>query len=311
MATFDPANLPRPTKDVAQLKADLDAFGYCLVAEALDAERLARLRERLEEQAEAERQQGIHVLNDAHVDAVNEWITMLINKGEAFRDMPTNPRTLELVRHLLGPEVLLSVFEAHIVRKGGGDMALHCDQWWLPRPVAPDASYRRASDISRQTVPTGPLVQAAGPIWPPVVVNVMHMITDFTEENGATRIAPGSHLTGHQPSPAIPHPVETIAAEGPPGTAVIFEGRTWHAAGLNRTGKARLGITTTYCGPMFRQLTNFTVGVRQEVLDGASPELKRLLGFKVWSTYGGVDDHSAEFIERREGRVGELRRASP
>ena len=43
-----------------------------------------------------------------------------------------------------------------------------------------------------------------------------------------------------------------------------------------------------------------------EVLRDASPLLRRLLGFKVWSTYGGTDDHAAEFIERVPGQVGEL-----
>ena len=73
-----------------------------------------------------------------------------------------------------------------------------------------------------------------------------------------------------------------------------------------KTNQPRLGVTATYCGPMFRQLTNFTVGTKDEVLRDASPLLRRLLGFKVWSTYGGTDDHAAEFIERVPGQVGEL-----
>lgn len=58
---------------------------------------------------------------------------------------------------------------------------------------------------------------------------------------------------------------------------------------------------------MFRQLTNFPVGTRADVLRGASPELRRLLGFKVWSDYGAIDNMAAEFIAREEGAIGELR----
>jgi ectoine hydroxylase-related dioxygenase (phytanoyl-CoA dioxygenase family) len=299
-------NLPRPTSDAARLKADMDTHGYCLVADALTPRQVAVARQRLTEQAEAERAQGIRIQNAPHVDAVNQWVTMLINKGPIFSELATNPATLAIVDHVIGGDFLLSVLEAHLVRAGGAPMSLHCDQWWLPFPAPSSAGYARVGTITRGTVPTAPSDPANKLIWPPAVVNCMFMLTDYTEQNGATRIVPGSHLSGAQPSAVIPHPVETVAAEAPAGTAVLFEGRTWHAAGLNRTDQARLGVTCTYCGPMFRQLTNFTVGTRDDVLRDASPLLRRLLGFKVWSTYGGVDDHAVEFIERAPGKVREL-----
>lgn len=298
--------LPSPTADPVRLKADMDAHGYCLVADALTKEQIETARRRLEEQAEAERSHGIRIQNAPHVDEINQWVTMLINKGPVFAELATNPATLAVVDHIIGGDFLLSVLEAHVVRAGGKPMSLHCDQWWLPFPAKPSADYARVGTITRGTVPTAPSDPSGSFIWPPTVVNCMFMLTDYTERNGATRIVPGSHLSGAQPSAAIPHPVETVAAEGPAGTAVVFEGRTWHAAGLNSTNQARLGVTATYCGPMFRQLTNFTVGTKDEALRDASPLLRRLLGFKIWSTYGGTDDHAAEFIERRPGQVGEL-----
>lgn len=309
MASWDRANLPRATRDAERLKADIDSFGYCILAEALTAAQLAAVRARVEEQIEAERARGIERRAVQHYDQVNQWVTMLINKGAVFAELAENPKALALVGHVLGKEFLLSVLEAHFVRKGGSLMSLHCDQWWLPFPAKPDARYSRVGDITRATVPMGPETRAPGSVWPPAVVNAMYMVTDFTAENGGTRIVPGSHLSGWQPDQAVPHPVETVAAEGPAGSAVIFEGRTWHAAGVNRTDQHRIGITATYCGPMFRQLTNFPVGTHAEVIERASPRLRGLLGLKVWSTYGGTDDHTVEFIERREGSVGELKRA--
>jgi hypothetical protein len=76
---------------------------------------------------------------------------------------------------------------------------------------------------------------------------------------------------------------------------------------VNTTDEPRFGITATYCGPMFRQLTNFAIGTRDDVLREATPQLRKLLGFRIWSSYGGIDDNAVEFIERAEGRVGELR----
>jgi ectoine hydroxylase-related dioxygenase (phytanoyl-CoA dioxygenase family) len=295
------------TTDRARLKADLDEFGYCLAAEALSPEHLARIRERLEEQATAERALDLGFGNDVHMDATNQWVGMLINKGAPFVELATNPVGLALVSHVLGAEHLLSVLEAHVVNRGGSPMALHSDQWWMPFPVAPGAAYPRVGAITRTTVPTdAPASEGAG-IWPPAVINVMFMVSDYTEANGATRIVPGSHLLGRQPPGTVPHPVETIAAEGAAGTAVVWEGRTWHAAGPNTTDQPRYGIATTYCGPMFRQLTNFPVGTRAAVVRDASPELRRLLGFKVWSDYGAIDNMAAEFIAREEGAIGELR----
>jgi ectoine hydroxylase-related dioxygenase (phytanoyl-CoA dioxygenase family) len=58
-------DLPQATKDLATAKADLDRYGYCLSAEALDADQLAALRTRLEEQALAERQTGVGYVDGA------------------------------------------------------------------------------------------------------------------------------------------------------------------------------------------------------------------------------------------------------
>ena len=53
----------------------------------------------------------------------------------------------------------------------------------------------------------------------------MWAVTDFTRHNGGTRIVPGSHLTGVNPDPTVPHRVTTIALEVRAGQAVVFDGR--------------------------------------------------------------------------------------
>ena len=304
MSDAPPGDRPQATPDLDRARGDMDRFGYCLVADALPSDRLTAVRARLLEQAEAERALGIAAANGPHADATNQWLTMLVNKGAALVELITHPVAMAMARHVVGEDFFLTAYEAHIVRRGGTPQALHCDQWWLPMPVKPGAAYPRAGSITHQTIATG--APADGPIWPPVKVNVMYMITDFTEANGGTRLVPGSHLSGRQPTWDPNLSLSTVAAEGKAGTAVMWEGRTWHAAGINRTDVPRIGLTATYVAPMFRQITNFTVGVRDDVLAAASPELKALLGFKTWNIYGAVDDPSAAFIERRPGRVGKL-----
>ena len=130
---------------------------------------------------------------------------------------------------------------------------------------------------------------------------------DFTEENGATRLVPGSHLSGLDPDPATPHRVPTVVAEAPSGTALAWDGRTWHAAGINRARAPRYGVQTSFCGPQFRQMENYTLGTRPEVLAELTPEEKALLGFRIWSGYGNTGDAGAGFAEPGTRAVGELR----
>ena len=67
----------------------------------------------------------------------------------------------------------------------------------------------------------------------PTVCNTMWALTDFTEANGATRIIPGSHLRDHSPEFGSRH--ESIAAEMPRGSVLVWHGSLWHGGGANRT----------------------------------------------------------------------------
>ena len=101
--------LPKPTANLETAKANIDAFGYCLLADAMPAEQLAAARKRLREQAAAELQAGLafedggakqqwgaftddegNIRRDAFSAAaggVNQRVWMLVNKGQVFRDM--------------------------------------------------------------------------------------------------------------------------------------------------------------------------------------------------------------------------------
>ena len=267
--------LPGPTEDLDRCKADIDRFGYALLANALSAPELKRLRARLEEVAAAERADGVAAVYD---DDESQMINVFVNKGRPFVDLIEHPKTLPLIAHILGEHFLLSNAAALIKGPGGAAQVVHSDQTYVPEP------------------------------WTYAAVgNVIWMADDFTEANGATRVVPGSHMRQTNPpggdytkgfdpyepvsiSPEGQPPevfAETVPVEAPAGTALVFEGRLWHCGGANTTkDEYRHGAVTYYCRPFLRQQENFVRSISPGVLESASPTLRRLLGYDPYFVLG-------------------------
>ncbi len=297
---------PQPTHDMEALKACVVRHGFGMYLGAVEADTTAAIAERVLEQARAERSRNLATTNAAVEpgDDVNQWVAFLPNKGRIFRELINNAPCLEIVRFVLGAEAMLSEFSAHITWPGNAEMPLHIDQWFMPHPVMPDETYPRPSDITRTRQRCGDPGAAARPINPPVVCNVMFAMTDFTVANGATRLVPRSHRSGCHPAPGAP--CETVHAEVPAGSFVVWEGRTWHAASLNTDTGPRIGITTYWSAPFLRQLLNFPYGLRPEVARDLTPAERALMGFRVWNTYGASDDFEAEWARPGTDNTGEL-----
>jgi ectoine hydroxylase-related dioxygenase (phytanoyl-CoA dioxygenase family) len=78
------------------------------------------------------------------------------------------------------------------------------------------------------------------------VCNSIWLLDDFTPENGATRVVPGSHRRGTMPgdemaNPGDEHP-EQIQLTGEAGTVVVFNSHLWHGGTQNRTDKPRRAL---------------------------------------------------------------------
>ena len=327
MLNWSYEELPKPTADLETAKSDIDEFGYCLLPDAMPAEQLAAARKRLREQAVAELQAG-HAFEDggakqqwgdftddqgrikrdafsAKAGGVNQRVWMLVNKGQVFLDMLAQPDMRAVVGHVLGKDYLLSSYGANIAKPGGIAMNLHTDQWWMPEPIHRKPSPVPAGSLTREL--SNREDEHPAMIAPPVVVNVMWMLNDFTEANGATRLAPRSHLIGRRPDKNRDRDVLSIAAEGKAGTAMLFDGRIWHGTGANTSRENRLGILSTFVAPQFRTQENYTTGTAAEVAAAASADLLALLGFKIWNAYGRIESPVAEFIQPGEASLGEMR----
>lgn len=308
--------LPQPTTNIQVAEGDLRRHGFCLLQNALDRPTIDNLANDLQEVAAQERRQGTDFrdggqeqqwgdFRDAEGTSrarmfseasggVNQRVWMLVNKGPSFRSLLRHPDVLQLARSLLGSAMLLSSHGANIAREGGVEMPLHTDQWWMPPPVLPDVPDVPVGAIERDHVPNAP---ASTPqmIAPTAAVNVIWMLVDFTEQNGATRVVPGSHLRAAYPADGLGEE-EVVHAIAPAGTALVIDGRIWHGTGANTGGGDRLAVLTTFCGPQFRAQENYTLGLDREVLPDLDDHVLELLGFRVWSGYGRTANPTDEWV---------------
>jgi ectoine hydroxylase-related dioxygenase (phytanoyl-CoA dioxygenase family) len=246
--------LPAPTRDLAQGLRNIAELGLTIVPDVLAGETLTRARDALYRAAESDRARGREQkfgLDYAH-DDTNQRVWNVLSRDPVFEDMAAHPIALDYVRGLLGWPALLGNISANITGPGGGEMVLHADQIFVPEP------------------------------WPaePQGLNVAWCLDDFTEANGATRFAPGSHRLNRSPGPGDAE-VATTPIEAAAGSVLVFESRVWHKTGFNNTrSEQRAGVFAWYTRPIYRTQENWFLSLRPEVRQFASEEMLVLLGYK-------------------------------
>ena len=127
-------------------------------------------------------------------------------------------------------------------------------------------------------------------------IGVMWAINDFTAENGATRVVPGSHR--YLRSWHLPNLGEWLPAEMPSGSALFYLGSTWHGGGPNQSQSHRIGLINTYCLGWLRQESNQYFENPPHVARHFSPPLRALLGY---TPHGSGDDEIGTFVGECDG----------
>ena len=231
-------------------KSHLDEHGYVVLKEALTPDQAGALRDRSAELAAAEKAgSGEHVYFDGQAQRV--W--NLVNKGRIFEEMIQLPQVLALQEHLLGDDCILSSFTVNLIGPGAPAGGLHVD---FP--------------LGRFPQPPPPFAFCA---------NTIYVLDDFTPENGATRIVPGSYKRGHTPDPEAAYD-DVIQLDARRGDIVIIHGATWHSSGANRTGEERMILLGFFCRSFMKPQQDQFRLASPEVVERATPTLKRLLGFE-------------------------------
>jgi ectoine hydroxylase-related dioxygenase (phytanoyl-CoA dioxygenase family) len=119
---------------------------------------------------------------------------------------------------------------------------------------------------------------------PPLGSAIIVALDDFTAENGATNIIPGSHKW---PSGRRGKHSEAFAAVMPAGSVVYFLATMWHGGGQNRTNTSRHSLTVQYCQPYIRQIENQFLAVDPRKLDEIPKKIVDMMGYKVHRPFIG------------------------
>jgi ectoine hydroxylase-related dioxygenase (phytanoyl-CoA dioxygenase family) len=232
-----------------QERERLDRDGYVLLEDAMGPDLLRELRAAIHALFDTE---GEQAGREFKTEANAQRLANLVNKGDVFRRAILLPRMIAGVRHVLGEDAKLSSLNARSADPHSDEgQPLHVDMSALPD----ERGY-----------------------W---VCNTVWLLDDFTAENGATRVVPGSHRWGQRPQevladPMAPHPDEVLVL-GRAGSIAVMNAHTWHGGTANRTDRPRRAMHAFYGRRSTPPLQNQTRLLDPEVQAGLTPELRALL----------------------------------
>lgn len=111
----------------------------------------------------------------------------------------------------------------------------------------------------------------------PLIVVALFMLDDFTVENGATRIVPGSHLRSDYAENNKTYE-EEVSVEASKGSVLIFNGALWHGGGKKQNDESRWSVIPSYGRWFIKPSFNFAENIPQHIFEQLTDERKALLG---------------------------------
>jgi ectoine hydroxylase-related dioxygenase (phytanoyl-CoA dioxygenase family) len=229
-------------------KESLNEKGYVIFNNIVDPVWLKELQDKYEDLMEKE---GAAAGTEVHKEVGTRRLADLVNKGEVFDRAYTHPKVLAAIYQIIGRDFKLSALNGRDAEPGQGNQQLHAD--WGPRVLKE----------------------------PQHVAISLWMLDDFTSENGATRVVPGSHLIEGLPQdyledPAAPHPDEVLVT-APAGSVVVLSSHLWHGGTTNRTDKMRRAIHPYYTAREFSQQQDMKEYIRVSTYNRISPAARYIL----------------------------------
>jgi ectoine hydroxylase-related dioxygenase (phytanoyl-CoA dioxygenase family) len=240
---------------LASYAARVRAEGWAVIENAFDPDLADAIHDDL---LRLEKELGIVPATNLFEGRLTTRIHNLLVHGPLYERIPIHPNVLPIVEQVLDPGLLISSLSSIAIGPDEQAQLIHSDDQLIPLPKP----------------------------HPPLICNTMWAITDFTAENGATRLCPGSHRADH--SPTLGNHYDSIAAEMPKGGVLIWVGSLWHGGGANSTAQRRVGIAMNYCAGYLRQQENQQLGVPLETARRFPRRLQELCGYSI---YNGLIGH--------------------
>ena len=243
-----------------QLKNDIENNGYVVLENLISPEECSNLKELLENdylkyssKHATNKNNSTHNLADKSKEKV---VYNLHNKNLSWYKLFEHPKVLEILDFLLlegsyenSEPYYLSNISARCPLKGNPGQQLHLDS------RLPGINYC-------------------------IVANVLWVLDDFTNQNGATRIVPGSHKYNTFTENGKVYENE-ILVTAKKGSAIIFNANIWHGGGPNLDGKSRWALALSYSRWFIKPAFDFMKNTPKEIYDSLTIDQKRLLGFNL------------------------------
>ena len=234
----------------------LQRDGYVILERALDRAAIDELSAALAPY-EAHRPMG----RNAFEGRRSQRVYSLAGKGDPFLRLAEHPAVVSLLDRVLLPNYLLSTAQSIRLHPGEAAQSWHTDDgfYMTPRP------YART-----------------------LAITVIWALEDFTADNGATEVIPGSHRW------ATEHPdtrdVAAVAAVMPAGSALVFDAALWHRGGENRSPGTRLALSPQYCQPYLRPQESQLLIVPPDAARRCSDRMRAMLGYSIHPPFIGQVD---------------------
>ena len=239
---------------VATLAEQLQQDGYIIIENLLSKDTVDSVREAavpLFEHAGRNNFEGLQT----------HRLYSVLEKTRVCDALVEHPLVLGILDRIFLPNYLLSQLQVINILSGEARQPVHYDGAWyrVPRPR--------------------PAINAA----------TIFAIDDFTEDNGATYLIPGSHTWGDR-TPTPEEEAARVPAVMPAGSMLLFLGTLWHGGGENSSDAARMAVTAQYCEPWCRQQENFSLSISREVASQCSEHIQRMLGYSIYGPFMGFVD---------------------
>jgi len=246
--TESQASNPERSTDNTDAVATLREQGFIVLENLLSREQVSRIRTELTPHLQKQ-----HMGRNDFEGFKSERVYALLAKAPSVADIIEHPSVLSIVDAFLPRNYLLSSALAINLHPGETAQGFHIDD-------APGGG----PEVPKPRSPFG--------------ISTIWAFDDFTVDNGATEVIPGSH---RWPAGRTAQEGEAIKVLMAAGSVVVFAGNLTHRGGANASDSTRLAITPQYCSPWMRQLENMTLAVPPEIAGRYSDRVQALLGYSV------------------------------